>query len=177
VIPDLAALDLPGLVTRAGDPGTRVISATSWLLSLLALKLTPPGGCPTPMTGWQTRRRPVGRAWDLPKKSALTSSSYRRWHDTSPTSWPPGRPDDLLRLASGEQASSTWTSTRSCPGRRPDAGQPLRAQTIQRARSVLTFLAQDSGTHNLVYANADLHKATRPPRCSPSATMEGRQRR
>jgi hypothetical protein len=30
----------------------------------------------------------------------------------------------------------------------------------QRARSVLTFFAQDSGTHNLVYANADLHKAT-----------------
>jgi hypothetical protein len=30
----------------------------------------------------------------------------------------------------------------------------------QRARSVLTFFAQDSGTHNLVYANADLDKAT-----------------
>src|SRR6266511_3010854 len=30
----------------------------------------------------------------------------------------------------------------------------------QRARSVLTFFAQDSGTHNLVYANADLSKAT-----------------
>ena len=30
----------------------------------------------------------------------------------------------------------------------------------QRARSVLTFFAQDSGTHTLVYANADLHKAT-----------------
>src|SRR6478735_10649639 len=30
----------------------------------------------------------------------------------------------------------------------------------QRARSVLTFFAQDSGTHNLVYANADLTKAT-----------------
>jgi hypothetical protein len=30
----------------------------------------------------------------------------------------------------------------------------------QRARSVLTFFAHDSGTHNLVYANADLHKAT-----------------
>src|SRR5258707_780223 len=26
----------------------------------------------------------------------------------------------------------------------------------QRARSVLTFFAQDSGTHNLVYANADI---------------------
>ena len=30
----------------------------------------------------------------------------------------------------------------------------------QRARSVLTFFAQDSGTHNLVYANADISKTT-----------------
>ena len=30
----------------------------------------------------------------------------------------------------------------------------------QRSRAVLTFFAQDSGTHNLVYANADLAKAT-----------------
>jgi hypothetical protein len=30
----------------------------------------------------------------------------------------------------------------------------------QRSRSVLTFFAQDSGTHNLVYANADLSKAS-----------------
>ena len=30
----------------------------------------------------------------------------------------------------------------------------------QRSRSVLTFFAQDTGTHNLVYANADLSKAT-----------------
>ena len=30
----------------------------------------------------------------------------------------------------------------------------------QRTRSVLTFFAQDAGTHNLVYANADISKAT-----------------
>ena len=30
----------------------------------------------------------------------------------------------------------------------------------QRARSVLTFFAQDTGTHNLVYANADISKTT-----------------
>jgi hypothetical protein len=30
----------------------------------------------------------------------------------------------------------------------------------QRARSVLTFFAQDTGTHNLVYANADVSKTT-----------------
>ncbi|MGV7921481.1 hypothetical protein PJO52_29945, partial [Mycobacterium kansasii] len=40
LIPDLVALGLPELVRRAGYPGTRVVPATSWLLSLLALKLT-----------------------------------------------------------------------------------------------------------------------------------------
>jgi hypothetical protein len=30
----------------------------------------------------------------------------------------------------------------------------------QRARSVLTFVAQDTGTNKLVYANADISKAT-----------------
>ena len=39
-VPDLAALDLPALARKAGYPGTRVIPAVSWLLSLLALKLT-----------------------------------------------------------------------------------------------------------------------------------------
>jgi hypothetical protein len=40
VIPDLVHLDLPALAAAAGYPGTRVIPAVSWLLSLLALKLT-----------------------------------------------------------------------------------------------------------------------------------------
>ena len=39
-MPDLVALDLPALIRAAGYPGTRIVPATSWLLSLLALKLT-----------------------------------------------------------------------------------------------------------------------------------------
>ena len=81
-IPDLVALDLPALAAAAGYPGTRVIPAVSWLLSLLALKLT------------ATRR--VSHAGDLlldpapallaglavlPKKTALTDYSYRLSHD------------------------------------------------------------------------------------------------
>lgn len=97
-IPDLVALDLPDLARRAGYPGTRVIGATSWLLSLLALKLT------------ATRR--VSHV------------------------------DDLL-LVDPAALERHYVPTRS-----------------QRARSVLTFFAQDSGTHNLVYANADIAKAT-----------------
>ena len=81
-VPDLVALDLPALARTAGYPGTRVIPAVSWLLSLLALKLT------------ATRR--VSHVDDLlddpasalfaglailPKKSALTDYSYRLSHD------------------------------------------------------------------------------------------------
>lgn len=39
-LPDLLALDLPALAAAAGYPGTRDIPAISYLLSLLALKLT-----------------------------------------------------------------------------------------------------------------------------------------
>ena len=81
-VPDLVALDLPGLADEAGYSGTRVIPAVSWLLSLLALKLT------------ATRR--VSHVDDLladpapallaglavlPKKTALTDYSYRLSHD------------------------------------------------------------------------------------------------
>ena len=81
-VPDLVALDLPALARAAGYPGTRVIPAVCWLLSLLALKLT------------ATRR--VSHVDDLlddpasalfaglailPKKSALTDYSYRLTHD------------------------------------------------------------------------------------------------
>ena len=46
-------------------------------------------------------------------------------------------------------------------GQNPVPGKALRAHPrSQRARSVLTFFAQDTGTHNLVYANADISKAT-----------------
>ena len=39
-------------------------------------------------------------------------------------------------------------------------GEALRTTRSQRTRSVLTFFAQDSSTDTLVYANADLTKAT-----------------
>jgi len=39
-LPDLVALDLPGIITAAGYPGTAAIPAVNYLLSLLALKLT-----------------------------------------------------------------------------------------------------------------------------------------
>jgi hypothetical protein len=163
VIPDLAALDLPGLVGKAGYPGTRVIPATSWLLSLLALKLT--------------RTRRVSHVDDLladpaagllaglgtlPKKSALTSYSYGTSHDHQ-RGFLAALDAQMISagLATGEQAIFDldfhavmhW-------GADPVLDKHYVPTRSQRARSVLTFFAQDSGTHNLVYANADLHKAT-----------------
>jgi len=162
-VPDLVSLDLPALVSAAGYPGTRVIPAVSWLLSLLALKLT------------RTRRTshvddlltdPAAALFAgmavLPKKSALTSYSYRLSH---------ARQQQFLAaldkqmissgLASGEEAIFDldfhavmhW-------GRDPVLEKHYVPSRSQRARSVLTFFAQDTGTHNLVYASADLSKAT-----------------
>jgi transposase len=163
VIPDLAALDLAGLVRKAGYPGTRVIPATCWLLSLLALKLT--------------RTRRVSHVDDLladpaagllaglgtlPKKSALTSYSYRLAHDHQ-RGFLAALDQQLISagLATSQEAIFDldfhavmhW-------GHDPVLDKHYVPTRSQRARSVLTFFAQDTGTHNLVYANADLSKAT-----------------
>ncbi len=45
-------------------------------------------------------------------------------------------------------------------GRDPALEKHYVPTRSQRARSVLTFFAQDSGTHNLIYASADISKAT-----------------
>jgi transposase len=163
VLPDLIALDLPGLARSAGYPGTSVVPATSWLLSLLALKLT--------------RTRRVSHVDDLlidpaaallsglavlPKKSALTDYSYRLSHDHQLRLLAALDRQMIGRgLASAEEAIFDldfhaimhW-------GQDPVVEKHYVPTRSQRARSVLTFFAQDSGTHNLVYANADIAKDT-----------------
>jgi hypothetical protein len=156
-------LDLAGLIRRAGYPATRVIPATGWLLSLLALKLT--------------RTRRVSHVDDLladpaagllaglgtlPKKSALCSYSYRLSHDHQ-RAFLAALDAQMIQagLATDQQAIFDldfhavmhW-------GHDPALEKHYVPKRSQRARSVLTFFAQDSGTHNLVYANADLSKAT-----------------
>jgi hypothetical protein len=164
VIPDLIGLDLPALIRAAGYPSTRTIPATSWILSLLSLKLT------------GTRR--VSHVDDhllidpgaalfaglstLPKKTALTDYSYRLSHDHQ-RRFLAALDTKMIHtgLATTDQAIFDldfhaimhW-------GRDPALEKHYVPTRSQRSRSVLTFFAQDSGTHNLVYANADLSKAT-----------------
>src|SRR4029453_5336346 len=163
VLPDLAALDLAGLVRTAGYPATRVVPAVSWLLSLLALKLT------------RTRRVShvdalladpaaglLAGLGTLPKKSALTSYSYQLSHDHQ-RAFLAALDAQMIQvgLATGEQAIFDLDFHAVLHrGDDPVLEKHYVPKRSQRARSVLTFFAQDSGTHNLVYANADLHKAT-----------------
>ncbi len=162
-VPDLAALDLPALARAAGYPGTKVIPAVSWLLSLLALKLT------------ATRR--VSHVDDLlddpasalfaglavlPKKSALTEYSYRLSHEHQ-RSFLAALDQKMISagLAAADEAVFDldfhavmhW-------GHDPVLEKHYVPTRSQRARSVLTFFAQDSQTHNLVYSSADISKAS-----------------
>jgi hypothetical protein len=160
-VPDLVALDLPGLVRKAGYPGTREIPAISSILALLALKLT------------ATRR--ISHVDDLatdpgaalfaglatlPKKSSLTEYSYRLDHRRQ-RAFLAALDSVMLTtgLAEGKVFDLDFHAIMHW-GEDPVMEKHYVPRRSQRTRSVLTFFAQDSGTHNLVYANADLAKAT-----------------
>ena len=164
LLPDLIEMDLPALVAAGGYPATRVVPALSWIASLLALKLT--------------RTRRVSHVDDLlladpaaalfaglavlPKKSALTDYSYRTSHQH--------QRDFLAALDTAMIRGGLATTSDAIFdldfhavmhwGADPVLEKHYVPTRSQRARSVLTFFAQDSGTHNLVYANADLTKAS-----------------
>jgi transposase len=162
-VPELVALDLPGMVSAAGYPGTSVVPAASYLLSLLALKLV------------GTRR--VSHVDDLaadpgaglfaglvalPKATALTTYSYRLDHARqSALLGALGKAmlaADLVSDAGGDldldfHAIMHW-------GEDVALEKHYVPRRSQRTRSVLSFFAQDGASQTLVYANADLTKAT-----------------
>jgi transposase len=161
LLPGLVELDLPGAVDHAKLPGTRQIPALNSVLSLLALKTI--------------GRRRVSHVDDvavdpalaafagmdtLPKATALGSYSYKldRSHDArllealAPRMLATGQTDgkdiDLDFHAIMHYGDDVALETHYVPRR------------SQRTESVLTLFAQDGQTRNLVYANADIHKAT-----------------
>jgi hypothetical protein len=162
-IPELVALDLPALAAHAGYPGTKVIPAISYLLSLLALKLT----------GVRRVSHVDDLAADpgaglfaglaaLPKATALTTYSYRLTHARQAALLAAlGKAmlaENLIADASGDidldfHAIMHW-------GEDVALDKHYVPTRSQRTRSVLTFFAQDSSTDTLVYANADLTKDT-----------------
>ena len=160
-LPDLLALDLPALVRHAGYPDTSVVPAVSYLLSLLALKLT-------------TTRR-VSHVDDLatdpgaalfaglatlPKATALATYSYRLHHGKQ-TAFLTALGQAMTRqgLAAGEEFNLDFHAVMHW-GADPALQKHYVPRRSQRTLSVLTFFAEDQATHTLVYANADLSKAT-----------------
>ncbi|MFZ1949631.1 MAG: hypothetical protein WAU74_06130, partial [Pseudolabrys sp.] len=88
--PDLVALDLPALVTAAGYPGTKTIPAASYLLALLALKLTATRRVPHVddlLTDPAPRCWPGCRSCPRSPRSPTTPTGCRM--TTSSGSWPP----------------------------------------------------------------------------------------
>jgi hypothetical protein len=160
-IPDLVALDLPAMIAQAGYPSTPKIPAVSYILSLLALKLT------------ATRR--VSHVYDiaddpgaalfaglvaLPKATALTSYSYRGQHTNQAALL---NAIDRTALRAGLVTGDTFNLDFHAImhwGTDPALDRHYVPRRSQRTRSVLTFFAEDADTHTLVYGNADLSKAT-----------------
>lgn len=161
-LPELVSLDVAGVVEAAGYPSTSQIGALNYVLSLLALKLT------------GTRR--VSHVDDLaadpgaalfacltalPKTTALSTYSYRLSHE---------RQRALLGALGKKMLEADLIADRSGDldldfhsimhwGEDAALERHYVPSRSQRARSVLSFFAQDHSTHNLVYANADLTKA------------------
>ncbi len=165
-IPDLIALGVPDMVTAARYPSTPRIPALSYLLSLLALKLT------------STRR--VSHVYDiaadpgaallagltaLPKATALTTYSYRLEHSRQAAFLAALDKAALAAgLADGQALNLDFHAVMHW-GDDPVLEKHYVPRRSQRTRSVLTFFAEDAGTHTLVYRAAP--PAARLPRRHP----------
>jgi hypothetical protein len=159
-VPELVALGLPRLVGAAGYPGTSAIPATSSVLSLLALKLV---GVRRVSHVDDLAADPAAALFAglaaLPKATALTTYSYRLSHERQRRFLAAlGRAMLGEGLAEGADFDLDFHAVMHW-GEDVALEKHYVPKRSQRTRSVLTFFAQDSGTHNLVYANADVSKA------------------
>jgi hypothetical protein len=160
-VPELVALDLPALVSAAGYPGTAVIPALSSIASLLALKLV---GMRRVSHVDDLAADPAAGLFAglvaLPKATALTTYSYRLSHQRQLRFLAAlGQAMTGTGLAAGDEFDLDFHAVMHW-GEDVALEKHYVPKRSQRTRSVLTFFAQDGVTHTLVYANADLAKAT-----------------
>jgi transposase len=157
LLPELVALDLPGLVDAAGWPSTSQLQAVHLVLALLALKLS----------GRRRRSHVQGVVHDpplgllcglnaLPKTWHLTTYSYRTTRAQQVAFFEALQPrlrDAGLR---GEQGLNLDFHTIMSYGEDTILDKHYVPRRSQRTRSVLTFIAQDGEQHTIIYANAEL---------------------
>jgi transposase len=157
LIPELIALDLPGLVKEAGWPSTSQLQAQHSVLSLLALKLS----------GRRRRSHVRVVVHDpalglfaglnvLPKTWHLSTYSYRTHRAQQLAFFEALQP--RLRDAGllGEAGLNLDFHAIMSYGEDTVLDKHYVPRRSQRTRSVLTFIAQDGQQHTIVYANAEL---------------------
>jgi transposase len=157
LIPELLALDLPGLVKATGWPSTSQLPAIHSVLSLLSLKLS----------GRRRRSHVGGVVHDsalglfaglnvLPKTWHLTTYSYRTKRSQQLAFFEALQP--RLRDAGllGEIGLNLDFHAIMSYGEDTVLDKHYVPRRSQRTRSVLTFIAQDGQAHTIVYANAEL---------------------
>lgn len=162
-LPDLVRLEVAGLATAAGLPGSRMIPAAHALRACLALKL------------WSVERKHdvMALAADeglglfaglnvSPKKSFLSEYSHRIDHART------------LRLLAAWHEHLAGTELfvgdsfnldfHSVPyyGEHPVVERHYVSARSRRQPSILVFLAQDADSRAFCYANADLRKGEEP---------------
>jgi transposase len=157
LVPELVALDLPGLVNAAGWPSTSQLSAIHSVLSLLALKLS----------GRRRRSHVRNVVHDpalgifaglnvLPKTWHLTTYSYRTERSQQLAFFKALQP--RLRDAGllGESGLNLDFHTIMSYGEDTILDKHYVPRRSQRTRSVLTFIAQDGEQRTIIYAHAEL---------------------
>jgi transposase len=158
LVPELVALDLPGLVKAAGWPSTSQLPAIRSVLSLLALKLS----------GRRRRSHVRSVVHDpalgtfaglnvLPKTWHLTTYSYRTSRSEQIAFFEALQP--RLREAGliGQAGLNLdFHAIMSYGDEETVLEKHYVPRRSQRTRSVLTFIAQDGQQHTIVYANAEL---------------------
>ncbi len=158
LVPELIALDVPGLIEAAGWPSTSQLPAIRSVLSLLALKLS----------GRRRRSHVQSVVHDpalgllaglnvLPKTWHLTTYSYRTTRSQQLAFFEALQP--RLRDAGllGDQGLNLdFHTIMSYSDGDTVLDKHYVPRRSQRTRSVLTFLAQDGEQHTIIYANAEL---------------------
>lgn len=160
LVPELLELDVAGLLSAAGYPGTRQLTAVNSLLALLALKL------------YERRRR--SHVYDvvhdtalgvfcgltaLPKRSHLSGYSYRTTRAQNQALLEALVPrQQAAGLIDGESFNLDFHAIMSY-GEDQILEEHYVPRRSQRTRAVLTFFAQDGRHATLCYANTDINKA------------------
>jgi transposase len=157
LVPELIALDLPGLIEAAGWPSTSQLQALHSVLSPLALKLA----------GRRRRSHVQSVVHDpalglfcglnvLPKTWHLTTYSYRTTRTQQLAFFEALQPRLQDAGLLGDHGLNLDFHAIMSYGEDTILDKHYVPRRSQRTRSVLTFIAQDGQQHTIIYANAEL---------------------